>query len=248
MSIPPDREINPSPGRPGTPVLFVPGLLCSAEVFSPQVSAMWRHGPVSVASTLQGGTMDEMAAAILETAPPRFALAGLSMGGYIALAIVRQAPDRVLKLALLDTSARSDTEDQIARRRTLLTRADAGAEAFETLLSEMMPALLHPSRRHDTRLLATCMAMGRAVGPAAFARQIEAIIGRADSRPLLPRITVPTVVIVGDQDPVTPPARAEELATGIRGARLVRVPDCGHVSTLERPDAVNRALVDWIGS
>jgi len=248
MNIPLDAERSSAPRRLGTPTVFVPGLLCSAELFSPQVSAMWPYGPVSVASTLAGRTMDELAASILATAPPRFALAGLSMGGYIALAILRQAPMRVLKLALLDTSARPDTPEQIARRRRLLARADEGLEAFETLLGEMMPALVHPSHRADGRLLATCMSMGRTVGRAAFAQQIEAIIGRPDSRPHLREIAAPTVVIVGEQDPVTPPAAAEELAAGIAGARLVRVPDCGHVSTLEQPDAVNGALLDWIRS
>ncbi|MDF2799889.1 MAG: putative hydrolase or acyltransferase of alpha/beta superfamily, partial [Devosia sp.] len=109
-----------------TPIMLVPGLLCSAEIFAAQATALWPYGPVTIASTLEGSTMAEMAAAILAAAPPRFALAGISMGGYICFEIMRQAPERVVKLALLDTSARPDTPEQTAVRRERLARAKAG--------------------------------------------------------------------------------------------------------------------------
>ncbi|MCX5515694.1 alpha/beta hydrolase [Kaistia algarum] len=226
------------------PIVLVPGLLCSAEVFTPQVAALWPHGPVTVASTMAGETMAEIAASILATAPPRFALAGISMGGYICLEIMRQAPERVNKLALLDTSARPDTPEEITKRRALLTHARTGI--FKSLLAQVFVTLLHPAHRDDSAVLDVMIGMGLTVGIGGFARQTEAIIGRIDSRPSLADISVPTLVLVGDSDTLTPPDRSEEIAAAIRGAKLVIVPECGHSSTLEQPEAVNRAMIEWI--
>ena len=227
-----------------TPIVLVPGLLCSAEVFAPQVTALWPHGQVTVASTLEGDSIAQMAAAIVAAAPARFALAGISMGGYISLEIMRQAPERVAKLALLDTSARPDTPEQVARRRTLLARAES--DGFETVAVKALTALLHPDRQSDPALRDVNLRMARTLGLSGLTRQTEAIIGRGDSRPFLAEISIPTLVLVGDHDAVTPPDQAAELAAAIRGAKLVVVPDCGHASTLEQPDAVNRALLDWL--
>ncbi len=229
-----------------TPVILVPGLLCTAEVFAPQVAALWPLGPVTVASTLEGETMADIAAAILAAAPPRFALAGISMGGYISLEIMRQAPERVIKLALLDTTARPDTPEQTEQRRRLITLARTGD--FASLLVPALSALLHPSRRDDPILRDINLRMGMTVGVEGVARQLEAIIGRIDSRPSLPAIAVPTLVLVGDSDPITPPDRAEEMVNAIPDAQLAVISSCGHTSTLEQPDAVNRALVEWITS
>lgn len=225
-------------------IVLVPGLLCSAEAFAPQVAALWRFGSVTIASTLQGNTIAEIAAAILAAAPPRFALAGISMGGYICLEIVRQAPKRVLKLALLDTSARPDTPDQSSQRLTMVASARTGN--FLGLASGALGAIVHPSRRDDAHLRAINLRMAAAVGFDGFARQTDAIIARVDSRPSLAAIAVPTLVLVGDTDMLTPPALAEEIATTISGARLTVVPQCGHASTLEQPDAVNAALISWL--
>lgn len=226
------------------PILFVPALLCTAEVFAPQIAALWPYGPVTVASTLNGETIAEIAANILATAPPRFALAGISMGGYISLEIIRQAPERVVKLALLDTSAQPDTPEQSEFRRSMVHRARTGD--FDQLLVEAFSFMLHPAHQTDPALRATTLRMGQTVGVEGFARQTEAIIGRVDSRPGLAVISVPTLVLVGDSDPLTPPDRSQEMAEAIPGARLVIVPECGHGSTLEQPEAVNRALIEWI--
>jgi pimeloyl-ACP methyl ester carboxylesterase len=228
-----------------TPIVLIPGLACTAELFAPQIPALWPLGPVTVASTLEGGGMAEMAAAILRDAPPRFALAGLSMGGYLALEIMRQAPERVVKLALLDTTARSDAPEQSTTRRTLIERAESGE--LEDVLRQIAPNLLHPDHRTDQTLIETQVRMGLAVGADGFARQQTAIIGRIDSRPHLPAITVPTLVLVGDRDALTPPIRSREMADLIPGARLVVVPNCGHASSIEQPRAVNAALTDWLG-
>jgi pimeloyl-ACP methyl ester carboxylesterase len=226
------------------PIVLIPGLACTADLFAPQVGALWTHGPVTVASTLDGETMGEMAAAILADAPPRFALAGLSMGGYVAFQIMRRAPDRVVRLALLDTAARPDTPEQSEGRRAAIARVEAGE--LETVLREMAPRLLHPDHQTDPTLIGTQMRMGLAVGAKAYIRQQTAIIGRIDSRPHLAEITVPTLVVVGDQDAVTPPDRAQEMASAIPGARLEIVEGAGHLTPLEQAGAVERLLAAWL--
>lgn len=226
-----------------TAIVLIPGLVCTAELFGPQLPVLWTRGPVTVASTLGGSSMAAIADDILANAPPRFALAGLSMGGYVAFEILRRAPERVERLALLDTSARPDTAEQIERRRGLMARLDS--EAFEAVIESVLRGLPAPARREDEILFQTNLGMARAVGPEGFRRQTRAIIGRADSRPHLAGITVPTLVLVGEQDAVTPPEVAREMAEAIPGARLTVVPDSGHVSTLERPEAVTSALLHW---
>jgi pimeloyl-ACP methyl ester carboxylesterase len=219
-------------------------MLCTPEIFASQITALWPYGPVTVASTMEGDTIAEMAAAILATAPPRFALAGISMGGFIALEMMQQAPERVLKLALIDTEARPDLPEQTAQRRALL--AQVNPANFEALLALALPAIVHPAHQNDAGLRDANVRMGLAVGIERWARQVEAVTSRIDYRPSLAAISVPTLVLVGDSDTFTPPDRAEEMAAAIPGARLVVVPECGHASTIEQPDAVNRALIEWI--
>ena len=229
-----------------TPILFVPGLLCTAEAFAAQARALWPFGSVTFANTLEGETMAQIAAAILRDAPPRFALCGISMGGYLCFEILRQAPERVLKLALLDTSARPDRPEQTEQRRALVARARSSD--FEALIAEVLTAILHPAHRDDPALREINVRMGLSVGLEGMARQQAAVIARVDSRPGLAAISVPTLVLVGDSDPLTPPEQAEEMAAAIAHSRLVVVPECGHASTLEQPDAVSRALLEWIQS
>jgi pimeloyl-ACP methyl ester carboxylesterase len=187
-----------------TPIVFIPGMLCTAEVFAPQIAALWSYGPVTVASTLHGDTLAAMADAILETAPARFALCGISMGGYICLEIMRRAPDRVLKLALLDTSADPEPSEAVARRRTLVSQARSGD--FQAILKQVLPQILfHPDHQQDEVLIETYVRMGLTVGVNGMARQQEAIIARADSRPDLAAIAAPPLILVGDSDVLTPP-------------------------------------------
>ena len=228
------------------PLVLVPGLLCSARLFAAQMAALWPSGQVAVADHRREPDMAAIAAGILADAPPHFALAGLSMGGYVALAMMRQAPGRIAKLALLDTSARPDAPEQKAGREKYIAMAQAGK------LNEAAAALkvnwLHPSRQSDATLSLILRQMAADVGPEAFVRQQRAIMSRQDSRPLLPKIACPTLVLVGDSDASTPPELAREIAGGISGSKLVVVPNCGHLSTLEQPEAVNAALVEWLGS
>lgn len=226
------------------PVVLIPGLLDSARLYAAQIPELWRRGPVTVADHTRDDSMGAIARRILGSAPPRFALAGLSMGGYICFEILRQAPTRVAKLALLDTSARPDTPEATAMRRVQMTLASSGrlGEVVETQFERMV----HPLHRKDPQLRETNRLMAEDVGPEAFIRQQTAIIGRPDSRPQLAAIDCPTLVLVGEQDELTPLDRAVEMAHGIRGAQLVTVPQCAHLSTLERPREVTRALLDWL--
>lgn len=226
------------------PTVLVPGLLCSARLYADQIPVLWQFGPVTVADHTRDDNMSDIARRIVATAPPKFALAGLSMGGYICLEIMRQAPERVVKLALMDTTARPDTPEQSERRRTLIDIARRGLLADVT--DRLWPLLVHRNHRRDARLLSIMQAMTQETGVEAFVRQQTAIIGRVDSRPTLAAIRCPTLVLVGDGDELIPPDRSEEIANSIAGARYVVVPESGHMSTLEQPDAVNRALVEWM--
>jgi pimeloyl-ACP methyl ester carboxylesterase len=226
------------------PLLLVPGLLCSARLYAPQVTALWPLGPITVADHRRDADVAAIAARILADAPPRFALAGLSMGGYVAFAMLRRAPERIAKLALLDTSARPDTPEQSAAREKFIAMAEAGqlAEVVDTLALRF----LHRDRRTDATLNRVIRDMAADTGVEAFVRQQKAIMTRPDSRPQLSSIACPTLVLVGEGDELTPPSLAQEIAAGIAGARLVTVPDCGHLSTVERPEAVNAALAEWL--
>jgi pimeloyl-ACP methyl ester carboxylesterase len=226
------------------PIVLIPGLNCSARLYAEQVPALWRFGPVEIADHTRDSTMDAIAARILADAPPRFALAGLSMGGYLALTIVRQAPERLQKLALLDTSARPETPEQSARRKPQIALAESGR--FAEVPALQFPVFVHRNRQGDDALRARVRLMAEETGAEVFLRQQHALITRPDARPLLATIKCPTLVLVGDGDELTPPALSRELVEGIAGSRLVIVPDCGHLSTMERPEAVNRALAEWM--
>jgi pimeloyl-ACP methyl ester carboxylesterase len=228
------------------PILLVPGLACSPRFFAPGLPALWRFGPVTVANHIRNDNMGTIARQILAEAPPRFALAGHSMGGYIAFEILRQAPERVAKLALLNTQARPDTPEASERRRGLIARANSGE--YHAILDEMFPGLVHPSRRKDAGLRQLVHDMADDVGPEAFVRQQMAIIGRPDSRPSLAWIKCPTLVLSGDEDNTIPNSMSSEMANGIPGAKLVIVPDCGHLSLAEQPAATSGALVEWLRS
>ncbi|HXZ67893.1 MAG TPA: alpha/beta fold hydrolase [Alphaproteobacteria bacterium] len=222
------------------PILLVPGLACSPRLFGEQIPALWRLGPVMVADHTHGETISEIAAQILASAPPRFALVGMSMGGYIAFEIMRQAKDRVSKLALIDTSARADTSEATEQREAQIRITQGGK--FAAVIDAQFARMVHPSHREDEKLKAIVHAMADDVGPDVFVRQQKAIIARPDSRPSLAAIRCPTLVIVGEADEITPPDRAAEMAEGISGARLVTLKNCGHLTTHEDAAGVNRSL------
>jgi pimeloyl-ACP methyl ester carboxylesterase len=199
---------------------------------------------VTIAGTTHDNTMAAIAGRILADAPPRFALAGLSMGGYVCFELARQAPDRVARLALLDTSARPDTPEVTRRRHAQIALARGGR--FAEVADQQFPLLIHPSRQSDPAVRELVRLMADETGPEAFIRQQQAIMGRVDSRPGLGAIDRPTLVLVGDSDQLTPPELSAEIAGSIPGSRLVVVAGTGHLTTLDQPDQVTRALVAWL--
>jgi pimeloyl-ACP methyl ester carboxylesterase len=236
----------PEPNFEPLPIVLVPGLNCSARLYAEQIPALWRFGPVLIADHKRDDSIGAIARRILAVAPPRFALAGLSMGGYIAFEIMRQASQRVVKLALLDTGARPETSEQNERRRPLIALAREGR--FAEVPDIQFPLFVHRNRHGDAVLRRIVRTMAEETGPEAFLRQQQAIMSRPDSRPGLSAIACPTLVLVGDGDELTPPMLAQEIAAGIRGSRLVTIPGCGHLSTVERPQAVTQALVEWMAA
>ena len=226
------------------PIVLIPGLGCSARLYGGQIPALWRFGPVTVADHTRDDSMSAIARHILAVAPPRFALAGLSMGGYIAFEIMRQAPQRVAKLALLDTGARAETPEQSKRRKVAVDLAKTGR--YADVVDVVFPIYVHHKRHNDAALKQIVRNMAEDTGAEAFLRQQYAIIHRQDMRSSLAAIKCPTLVLVGDDDQATPPELAREIAAAIPGARLEVVADCGHLSTLERPEMVTAALVDWM--
>lgn len=226
-----------------TPFLLVPGLNCDARVYAGVAQALWPFGPVTVANHQTGDTVEAIARAILADAPPKFALIGFSMGGYIAFEILRQSPDRVLKLGLLDTTARPDSEESTANRRRLIALAQKGK--FVEAIEQTFPKSVHPDNAGNSDLYAVHRGMAESAGAGIFEQQQEAIIARPDSRPLLGAINVPTLIIVGEGDQITPPDAARELQEGIKGSKLVVVPRAGHLALLEQPEPVHAALREW---
>ena len=229
-----------------TPLLLVPGLASSARIYAPVIPALWRFGPVMVANHIRDDSMAAIARRVLSEAPPRFALAGHSMGGYIALEIMRQAPERVLRLALINTQARPDTPEATQRRRVLMERAKRGE--LRAAREEMFPELVHPSRRDDSDIRRLMHEQGDDVGVEGYLRQQAAIIARVDARPTLSAIKCPTLVMTGDADNTIPNAFSKEMAESIAGARLVILERCGHLPQPEQPEATVRVLSEWLAS
>jgi pimeloyl-ACP methyl ester carboxylesterase len=230
--------------KPG--LVLVPGLLCDAALWKPQVEALSAHVDCWIPESLSENTIAAMASSVLRDVPfDRFALAGLSMGGYVCMQIMRAAPQRVQALALLDTRAVADSPEETRRRHELVRLAQT-ARGFQPVTRRMLPLLIHPSRLNDVALVDAVRGMAERTGVDAFVRQQQAIIGRVDSRADLVRVHVPSLILCGRDDELTPLVHHEEMARLIPGAELVVIDDCGHLSSLERPDEVSAALLRWL--
>ncbi len=223
---------------------LLPGLLNDEALWRHQVGAVSGKAEPWVANFLTQNSVAEMAADVLAAMPERFSLCGLSMGGYVALEIMRQAPERVERLALLDTQARQDPPEATQRRKDLMKLAEMGE--FKGVTQRLLPLLVHPDGVDDPEVGGVVREMAGRVGKEAFLRQQTAIMTRADSRPTLAEIACPTLVLCGEDDQLTPPSLHLEMAAGISGARLVQLPRCGHLPPLERPQETTAALLQWL--
>lgn len=226
------------------PLVLVPGLTCDAEVWRAQLEGLSGAARMTIADTLQDDSIAAMAQRLLDAAPDRFALAGFSMGGYVAMEVVRRAPARVSRLALLDTNAGADDAGRAAVRRAAVRTAQE--RGFEKVLRGSLGLLVHPDA--DPAIGEAVVAMALRVGIDAFERQQAAIIGRPDALPGLAGVTLPTLVLVGAQDRTTPPRHAQEIAAAIPGAVLRQIERCGHMAPMEQPGAVNAALREWLAA
>ena len=225
--------------------MLLPGLLNDADLWRHQIDGLSDAvGDIRVPDLSRHETVRDLAASILAEAPERFALAGLSMGGYVALEMFRQAPDSVDRLALLDTSARADDDDQRRRRTGLIELADMGR--FKGVTPRLLPMLVHPSRLDDPSVTGPIFEMAARIGRDGFIRQQKAILSRQDSRDLLSTVTCPTLIACGREDLLTPPALSEEMAAAVPAARLEIVEECGHLPALERPERTTAMLRRWL--
>lgn len=228
------------------PLVLIPGLTCTAELYAPQWRVLGVGRQVLVAEHRLDDSLGAIVERMLALAPPRFALCGLSMGGYLAFEVMRRAPGRVSRLALLDSSAKPPTPESNKLRVEMIKLAETGQ--FERVMAMMWQRLVAPARREDAPLRDIVRRMALETGPEAFVRQQKAIMGRPDSRADFGAIRIPTLVLVGSEDILTPVAESEEIASGIAGAKLLVIPGCGHLSTLESPDSVTAALADWLSA
>ena len=226
-----------------TPLIFLPGLLCDDRLWRDQAAALADIANPLIADLTADATIEAMAVRVLKTAPERFALAALSMGGYVAFEIMRQAPERVTRLALIDTSAAPDSPKRAAARRMALASVKAGR--FLGVTNRLLPQLIH-ERNLNTDIGREVQAMAQRVGVAAYARQQSAIVTRPDFRPVLPTIAVPALIGVGDSDVLTPPSEAKAIRAAIMDARLHVFQECGHLPPMEAPEETSKVLRAWL--
>ncbi|MCR9070230.1 MAG: alpha/beta hydrolase [Alphaproteobacteria bacterium] len=226
-------------------LVLIPGLLNDAELWARQVPMLDDLvDRIVIPDTTAHEDIRETAAQVLAETEGALAVAGLSMGGYVALEILRQAPDRIERLALIDTSARQDSEEQRRRRTGLIELADKGR--FKGVTPRLLPMLVHRSRLEDAAVTRPIFDMAGRIGKDGFIRQQKAILSREDSRDLLSDIAVPTLVMCGRDDQLTPVELSEEMANGIPGASLHVVEACGHLPALERPQECGERMRSWL--
>lgn len=236
--------------KPKRSLILIPGLLCDAAVWAPQAEALADLAQIMVSDPGQVDSLGGMAEAILAIAPPRFALAGHSMGGRVALEVVRRAPERVAALALLDTGASPIAPGAAGEKETAgrwRLAAIAREHGMRAMAEDWLKIMLYPPHAADRALVETIHAMFERRTPETYEAQIRALLARPDARPLLPQISCPTLVLCGREDLWAAPPQHQEMAASIPRSRLVVVPGCGHMSTLEQPAAVVAAMRAWLG-
>jgi len=229
------------PAADPVPLVMLPGLICDSRIFAAQASAFAQAWPVPDYG--DAATLQDMARRVLDTAPERFALLGHSMGARVALEIMRSAPERVDRLALVSTGVHLPADGEAAKRHAL---RDLGRKwGMAALVDAWLPPMIAPSRPRD-QLYDELRAMCIHAGLARFEAQIAALLARPDVESLLPEIACPTLVAVGSEDRWSPPAQHEAIAALIPGAQLVVIEGAGHMLPVECPDALNAAIAAWL--
>ncbi len=227
-----------------TPLVLLPGMMCDARLFGPQIDALSTHHAIHCAPINQHADMASLAAEVLAHAPPRFALAGLSMGGIVAMEVIRQAPERVERLALLDTNALAETDAVKSLRGPQMDKAKAG-HLRDVIRDEMKPNYLTDGPNRGA-ILDLCMAMAEAQGPEVFVRQSTALRDRPDQTGTLRNTTCPTLILCGEDDALCPIARHELMHELVPHSTLHIVKNAGHLPTLEQPERTTALLRDWL--
>jgi pimeloyl-ACP methyl ester carboxylesterase len=225
------------------PLVLLPGMMCDARLWGPQMSVFGRRTVIHAATT-EAAAVEELAASVLAEAPERFALAGLSMGGIVAMEIVRQTPGRVERLALLDTNPKAELSEVRARREPQIEKA-RGGRLREVMRDEMKPNYLADGPAKAT-ILDLCMDMALALGPEVFERQSRALAARPDQCETLRRYRGPTLILMGREDRLCPLDRHELMHELIPQSRLVVIDGAGHLPTLEQPQRTTAALLRWL--
>ncbi len=230
-------------------LILIPGLLCDEVVWTHQVEALAHLADITVATPGARDSLVAMAEAIIAQAPPRFALAGHSMGGRVALEVIRRVPERVTGLALLDTGHAAlppgeAGDREVAGRLALVEKARR--QGMRAMGWEWLQGMVYPSRLADAVLVNAILDMIERKTPEFYAAQTKALIGRPDATPLLGKVRCPTLVLCGREDLWSPPQRHEEIRNMIPGSSLTVIPYCGHMSTMEQPGAVSEALGAWL--
>ena len=227
-----------------TPLVLLPGMMCDARLFSPQIAAFSAERAVHVAPLTQHATIKALARSVLDHAPPYFALAGLSMGGIVAMEMMRQAPNRITHLALMDTNPRAELAKVSARRAPQIANVRAG-ELRSVMRDEMKPNYLSDGP-HLGAILDLCMAMAEALGPEVFERQSRAIQHRPDLQESLREVSVPTLIMCGEDDMLCPLERHQLMHELVSGSTLSIIPEAGHLPTLEQPALTTKLLKQWL--
>lgn len=227
------------------PIVFAPGLMCDANLFEPQLRKFAPERPFMVADFSQDDTVESMARRLLEGAPERFILAGLSMGGIVAFEVLRQAPQRVAGLVLLNTTPFSVSPARKKERLSQIDRVNNGA-LKTVVMEELKPNYLGAKTKQDKQLLNIIYGMAESLGPEVFERQCHATMRHPDSTETCASISCPTLIICGDEDEICPPDFHEIMQAAIPGSILKVLPECGHLSTLEAPEAVNDLIDDFV--
>ncbi|AVS82345.1 alpha/beta hydrolase [Paracidovorax avenae] len=233
------------------PLLLLPGLMNDARIWGPLTTAIAGERTLHVASTHLHDSIAESARDAIAAMPAGpFAVAGFSLGGYVAQEVCRQAGGRIAGLGLLDTGARADTEEVKQSRERMIQAVNcaegAGAATFGQVAQGFAARIVHASRQQDRDLLHLLFDMASTVGSQGFVRQQRAAMNRTDTRDLLSRMHVPALVVCGREDQITPTSLSEEMASLLPDAELVAVAGAGHMSILEQPATVVAALVRWL--